>query len=198
MDSLKPISDPRCRICGRSLISEKAICTQCRQRTYHFSDHRSLFEYRGPVRELLYQLKFNGRKRVSLILADQIAALLNDRFPGLPVIPVPARRSRIRQRGWDPVQLIVSHLSRRHGVEVCRCLKRRGDLSQKTLNFAERKRNISESGIALRHGVHTMIATKEIVLVDDVFTTGATVNECARILLEGGASEVHVLTFAQD
>ena len=135
---------------------------------------------------------------MSLILADQIAALLNDRFPGLPVVPVPARRRRIRQRGWDPVQLIVSHLCKRQGVKVYRCLERRGDLPQKTLNFAERMRNISESGISLGHGVRALIDKKEIVLVDDVFTTGATVNECARILLEGGANEVHVLTFAQD
>ena len=196
--ALECIRDPRCRICGRFLISERNICTRCRERSYHFSEHRSLYEYRGAVRELVYQLKFNGRRRVSLILADHLASTLNDCYPGLTLVPVPARRGRIRERGWDHMQLISRHISRRYGIKVYRCLSRGGDVPQKILNFEQRVHNIAASGITFKDRDGPLVAASEVVLIDDVFTTGATVDECARILLKGGVKKVHVLTFAQD
>ncbi len=96
------------------------------------------------------------------------------------------------------MQLISRHIARRHRIKVCRCLNRGGDVPQKTLNYEQRVRNITASGISLKSRAAPLAVASEVVLIDDVFTTGATVDECARILLKGGAKKIHVLTFAQD
>ena len=198
LKTLQPIGDPRCRVCGCSLVSERNLCTRCRKRNYHFTTHRSLFEYRGSVRELLYQLKFQGRKRVALVLAALLAETLKESYQGLPVVPVPARRGRIRQRGWDHMQLISRYISKGHGVRIYRCLDRKGGVPQKALNFEQRLRNIASSEVSFVRTAAPSPSVSEVVLIDDIFTTGATVDECSRILRMGGMQEVHVLTVAQD
>jgi len=135
---------------------------------------------------------------VSLILADQLASVLHESYPGQLVVPVPPRRRRMRERGWDHMQLISRYIARRHRIRVWRCLSRGGDVPQKALNYEQRLLNIAASGISLKGRFGPLAVASEVVLIDDVFTTGATADECARILFKGGAKKVHVLTFAQD
>ena len=96
------------------------------------------------------------------------------------------------------MQLISRYIARRHRIRIWRCLNRGGDVPQKALNYEQRVLNIAASGISLKGRSGPLAGASEVVLIDDVFTTGATADECARILLKGGAKKVHVLTFAQD
>ncbi len=107
-------------------------------------------------------------------------------------MPVPPRPGR---RGLDPVERIARILERRWGITVCRCLSRTGGTEQKSLDFAGRSRNL-KGRITVRPargGVPPLA-----VLLDDVFTTGATADACARALLEAGSVEVRVVTLAVD
>ena len=190
---LPAIAGSRCCVCSRALISEITICTRCRQRSYHFASHLSLFEYRDQIQELLIRYKFENRRRIALLLADLMAPVLHENFAGVPLIPVPHRMKARRARGWDPVGEICRLLRTRHRIRLAPCLVRKGGLPQKSLDFGERLINLRGQIRLLRP-----LDMKKAVLLDDVFTTGATLDECARVLREGGCVEVHAVTVAID
>ena len=190
---LEPLSGARrCAVCSLPLISEAELCTRCRRREFQFDDNLSLFEYQGAIRELLYQYKFRNRLQLARILAGFYAQALRAGFPGAVLIPAPANPQAVRRRGWDPVERLCRVLQREYGFPVRRTLERGAGPAQKLLGYEERRLNLRGT-IALRGGT-----PGELVLIDDVFTTGATASECARLLLAGGASRVRVLTLAID
>lgn len=197
LEGLAPITGRRCRRCSLPLVSEHELCTRCRQTDYPFAANWSLFEYAGAARELISQYKFRNERSLARFFGDSLAALLAERFPGLPVVPVPSRRRSVRKRGWDHIGTIACRLAA-GGAEVVPLLRRDNGRSQKTLDYAHRLTNL--------HGrIHWApklpagrALPREVVLLDDVFTTGATASECARILKERGVGEVWVVTLAVD
>lgn len=191
---VRPIEGPRCRICGLPLLSESGTCTRCRQRSYHFEGARPLFEYAGAVRELLYLYKFEGRRRLARLFAGWLAQGLARHWPATPLVPVPGRPRALRRRGWEHVEEIARELERAHGASVVRCLARLAGEQQKSLGFAARAANVR--GRILYRGSGPPPA--EVVLLDDVLTTGATADECARVLRSAGARRVSLLTLAID
>ncbi len=200
LEELRPVENrKRCRKCSVPLISEREICTRCREREYEFSSNYSLFEYSGIMKELIYQYKFKNRKRVALVFAGLIAAEIGKKYRNLPVVPVPARKSTLRQRGWDHLEVIAGVLEKYYRIPVLRLLKRRGKVPQKGLGYRERMINI-RGGIILAERMKTNISPfpGRVVLLDDIFTTGSTVNECACILHGAGIKDVQVLTLALD
>lgn len=182
----------RCATCSLPLLSERGLCTRCRRRDYEFESNLSLFEYRDDIRELLYQYKFRNRLRMAVLLARFYAEALRAGFPGSVLVPAPGNPHSVRRRGWDPVERVCRVLERDHGFAVCRALERRAGPAQKLLGYEERRLNLRGT-IRLRR-----CPPGEAVLLDDVFTTGATASECARLLRLGGACRVRVLTLAID
>ena len=111
------------------------------------------------------------------------------------VVPVPFRRIRKTQQGWDQIQLITVLLRKYWNIPVLNILRRRKSGPQKLLGYEERKLNI-KGKIKLRYSAKDL--PEKILLLDDVFTTGATGSECAKVLLNAGVSEVDMLTLAID
>jgi competence protein ComFC len=192
--SLRPVdAGRRCRVCSLPLISEQGICTRCRSRTYAFTRNLSLFEYRGAVRELLYQFKFRNRVRLGSVLATYFAEALP--HAGTLLVPVPGNPVSVRARGWDPMSVVAGALARSHGFPVRRLLFRGAGAAQKTLSYEERRCNLAGK---LRLVPPELAGTNRVTLLDDVFTTGATASECARVLASAGVRSVDVLTLAID
>ncbi len=192
--AVQPIRGPRCSVCGMPLVSETGTCTRCRQRGFHFEGAQPLFEYAGAVRQLLYLYKFEGRRRLAVLFAEWLAGALADHWPAAAVVPAPGRPRAFRRRGWEHVEEIARQLERRHGVRVARCLARLAGEEQKGLDFAGRSANVR--GRILYRGATAPPA--EVVLLDDVLTTGATADECARVLRAAGCRRVWLLTLAID
>jgi competence protein ComFC len=190
------LSGRRCIKCSIPLISEERVCTRCREQEYFFRHNHSLCEYRGIVKELIYFYKFKARQNLGFLFAEILGAYLDTEKQGLPVIPVPSKPANIRKRGWDHMKNLVRILRRDYGVPVLDCLKRKGGASQKELDKKERFRNIR--GKIHHTGGHGLETVERAVLLDDIFTTGATASECARVLIRGGLKEVSVVTLALD
>jgi competence protein ComFC len=196
LERLRPIDAARrCRLCSRPLSSESWLCTGCRSRELAFESNLSLFEYRDPVRELIFRFKFQRRRRMARVLAWLLGQAWRQRFYGLPAVPVPGNRAAVRRRGWDPMVEVGRELARRHGVTVLHLLERRRSREQKDLSYEQRLVNVRGS-IRLRRGAGG--APPQLLLIDDVFTTGATLSECARVLRAAGARRVLALTMAID
>ncbi len=196
LESLQPIrARNRCLTCSLPLISETGTCTRCRQHSFAFHSSFSVYEYRGTIREIISQYKFSNRRRLASLLADLLAPHLAQRYPDLPVVPVPGSRRSVRRRGWDPMIEVTRMLGRRQGVSVFPVLIRGRGRPQKGLPYEERLENIRGT-VAVRCGSRSL--PNEVVLVDDIFTTGATADECSKALVIHGVKKVDVLTLAID
>ena len=174
------------------LPEQDTPCLGCRDRELAFLSHEALFDYRGLPLEILQELKFAGRTGLAAWFAGLLARRIRAGYGDAVVVPVPARPQRIRRYGYDSVDLLVRHLQHAHRLPVQRLLRRRRGRQQKGLGFAARADNL-EGRIRLLRPV-----ARPVLLIDDVYTTGATANECAALLASSGTPQVRVLTLMQD
>ena len=153
--------------------------------------------YEGDVRESLLRYKFGGLSHYSAVYAGFMAKCIDENQISCDIITwVPLSRKRLRKRGYDQARLLAEELSRISGVGCCRLLqKTRNNPAQSGTGGAEKRRaNVSGVYTALKP---EKIKGKSILLVDDIVTTGATLSECARVLISAGAREVKAVTVAR-
>jgi ComF family protein len=182
---------PVCERCGAPVAWSVARCRDCAGRRLAFARARAAVAYEGPAVRLVWAWKEGGRR----LLAREAAALVESAVerPAVDAITfVPAVADRRRWRGHNPAAALAAELARRWQLPLGGTLARSGrPRRQRGLPLAERRRNVAE---AFR-GVGRVPAA--LVLVDDVYTTGATVSEAARALRSAGAEHVEVVTFAR-
>lgn len=190
------IEEPVCSICGIPLISEKNTCLRCRSKQFSFDRNISLFEYRSVGKELLYLYKFEKCYNISYWFAEIINKKLDMITGNFVIVPSPPGIGKKKRKGWDQVELISSILRDIYKRPVYQILVKKRGSAQKKLNLEERKKNMA-GRISIKPNSYKKIPGR-IILLDDIFTTGATANECARALKDGGTNEVISLTLAID
>ncbi|MFV1993814.1 MAG: double zinc ribbon domain-containing protein [Verrucomicrobiales bacterium] len=209
---MEPVGSPTCERCGEIFEgdlegSSLPQCPNCRGRELHFEFALAGFRARGAVRELVHRFKYRGELHLRGALGELMEeAFLRDRLVAATasgdwiLVPVPMHRRRRRQREFNQAQELVRELSRRRALPWAPALRRLRDTPrQARLDRAQRLRNL-EGAFAMtrRRGVRDRVRGAGVLLVDDVLTTGATANLCARVLREeGGAREVVVVTLAR-
>jgi ComF family protein len=191
LEGLTVVSGPRCRVCGMPLVSEKETCLRCRDAEFAFDACLPLFAFEGKIRDLIHLYKFSGRTRLSGVFADILAREASERMSPAVLVPVPPRPGR---KGHDHIGAIARQLRSRHGIEVCMSLERGKGPAQKSLDFEERRMNLV-GAFRIRPGARV---PRNALLLDDVFTTGATLDACAQALRDGGAERVSAVTIAID
>ncbi|HXX33569.1 MAG TPA: ComF family protein [Thermodesulfobacteriota bacterium] len=159
---------------------------------------RALGAFEGSLQEAIHRWKYEGKTYLTPFFAEWIAEGLNRYWkPGSLdlLIPVPLHPLRLRERGFNQALLLVKDLSRRTGIPYRKKIlqKKKPTIPQVNLGGVEREKGV--------RGTFYVVDKKEllgmwVLLVDDVYTTGATVNECSKVLLVGGAERVDVLTLA--
>jgi ComF family protein len=159
---------------------------------------RAVGAFEGSLQAGIHRWKYEGKTHLTRFFAEWMAEGLN-RYWGLHsfdlLIPVPLHPLRLRERGFNQALLLVKELSRRTGIPYARAIlqKKKPTIPQVNLSGVEREKG-------LRGTFHVVekeeLLGKSVLLVDDVYTTGATVNECSKVLLRGGAERVNVLTLA--
>jgi ComF family protein len=191
-ESLVPIGGGRCAKCGMGLVSESVVCTRCREADFVFESNVALFPYSREAKELIRKLKFEGRIRLAGFFADLAAAAFCPEWETYPVVPVPPRPGR---RTPDPVGRVAACLEKHHGMTVRRLLVRTGGSQQKSLDLPRRRENL-RGMIRLAHETGHPGLPSRVILLDDIFTTGATIDACARVLRDAGCAQVYAITLA--
>ncbi len=196
------IVPPFCSTCSQPFdgaIDGTFICANCEQRNLHFDCAVAAFRSRGVVREFIHRFKYQRQFHLRHPLVDWLAAGLDDpRMKSQPIdafVPVPLHPARQREREFNQAGVIASLVGRRIGIPVADCLRRiRYTTTQTRFDRIERMENL-RNAFELRHSAD--VRNKHLVLVDDVLTTGATVDECARVLRKAGTASIRVITVAR-
>ncbi len=197
-DAIVPITPPCCRTCGDPLASWRVIsvaestCPRCRRKPPLITLARAVGKYEGSLRAIVHALKYGARVSVARPLARRLRECGEEVLAGADVIvPVPLHPSRRRQRGFNQAAELARHL----GVPMQHTLRRsRRTPSQADLPASRRHANVRGAFAPARQAA---IAGMTVALVDDVSTTGATLNACAAVLLAAGAREVRALIVAR-
>jgi competence protein ComFC len=159
---------------------------------------RALAAFEGSLQRAIHRWKYEGKTHLTPFFAEWMAEGLNRHWELRSVdflVPVPLHPQRLRERGFNQALLLAEALSRRTGIPVLKTIleKRKPTLPQVNLGGVERERGLKG---AFHVGEKEELRGKSVLLIDDVYTTGATVNECSKGLMKGGAERVDVLTLA--
>ena len=190
--SLVPIGSERCGKCGMGLVSERVTCMRCREADFVFESNVALFPYSRQAKELIRKLKFEGRVRLAGFFADLAAAAFRPGWERYPIVPVPSRPGR---KTPDPVGRVAACLEKWHGKTVRQLLIRTGGVQQKSLDLPRRRENL-RGMIRLASDGRLSDLPPQVILLDDIFTTGATIDACARVLRDAGCQLVYSITLA--
>ncbi len=193
-----------CSVCGERIFSShgEAVCGECRMTAPPFVRAMAYGSYDGGLRELIHLLKYDRVRPATGVLGRMLAEVIEDfgsEFRSAVVVPVPLHSSKLRQRGFNQAEEIaraaLKHLKRPELKLANGALhRRRATESQTGLSDHQRQQNVRGAFLVTSP---EEIADKDVLLVDDVFTTGATVGECARVLRREGADRVFVVTVAR-
>jgi ComF family protein len=165
----------------------------CRVAPRDFDEAWPLFDFRGTAGALIAAFKFGRRPALAAFFAELLLPVIAAKWTEWTVVPVPPRREVLTSRGWDQVELLARQLEKR-GRPVARVLERLPSLEQKTLGLEDRKANAAKA-YRMRRDV---AAPRKALLVDDVYTTGATADACARALSHSGSERVAFVAIAAD
>lgn len=192
--ALVPLRAPFCARCGRPTAHAVGRCRECAGRRIAFTTARAAVALDGPAAVLVGRWKDGGLRTAGLVALDVLLAAVPaptaDR-----VVAVPAVADRARRRGIDGPARLAAGVAEAWGIPVdLRALRRLTGRPQRGLSRDERRRNAAR---AFALGRVPPPVGDRVVLVDDVYTTGATADACARVLRSAGASRVDVITFAR-
>ncbi len=201
--ALTPVSGAVCRKCTKPLFSEEeSLCENCRKGNAHFEEGASLWIHDDAAKKILYDLKFHNRRDNADLIGFELALKMKERMirwqPEV-LLPVPLHKKRLQQRGFNQAQLIAEKLSfwleKLYGIRVpvdasylLRCENTR---PQRTIDAARRSRNVARA-FTIREDGKTPY--RSVVLLDDIYTSGATINACAGKLKEAGCKQVCFIT----
>lgn len=196
------ISDPSCQRCDYPFefdIGADSLCASCIEQEHYFNRAISVMKYGDASKRIIHKLKYADKIHIAKNIASLMYSKLNKEGIAADfIVPVPMHRKKIRKRLYNQSALIANHLSRISNIPIlANALKKIKHHSPQTgLRRELRKSNIKNTFSINREYVSD-IHNKALLLVDDVYTTGATVDECSRILKQSYCSEVNVITLTR-
>jgi ComF family protein len=190
---LPRITGPVCMKCGKPVADERQeYCADCRKYHHDFDRGTAAFLYTGAMRQSVYRMKACNRRDYLPFYAEAMTSALKAYLPYWQpelIVPIPMHPKKKRQRGYNQSELLAGLISEQTGIptrcDLLRCVKLTS--AQKTLNRSERRENLKGS-IA---PAEPFPPVKRVLLVDDVYTTGSTMDEAAKILKQNGVESVY-------
>ena len=193
---LVPIGEPVCFYCGKPLYAEEELCRSCRKERPLYKRGRALYSYDSAAASI-HRFKYGRRREYARFFGREMARELGffiRRVNPDGLVPVPLSDRRLRTRGYNQAALLAEEIGRQTGIPVYPRLVRRitDTKPQKELNAKERQNNLKKAFKIAQNDVKL----STIIIIDDIYTTGSTVNAVARVLLEAGVREVYYMALS--
>ncbi|RBP62640.1 ComF family protein [Alkalibaculum bacchi] len=202
---LEVVRGNRCKKCGKEIEEEKNYCSDCISNEYHYEKGYCLYNYEGSIRKIIHDIKFSNCPDLAVYMGKKLGLSLQycqwihevD-----SIIPVPLHENRMKTRGynqsekisWGIMQSFVEWQKTPNMILELECLVREKDTPhQLKLKKDERFDNVKKAFAVIDEKV---IKEKVVLLIDDVYTTGATIDACSETLMKGGAKKVYFATLA--
>lgn len=195
IESFSPIGDAVCPVCGDPGAAGD-LCFRCQQQHPAFERVRSGFRFEGAVQQAVHGLKYEGLKQLAYPLSQALVSVMEQPAASTLLCAVPLHPHRLAERGYNQARLLTDALSgywQMPVLPVDALTRTRHTASQVGLDYPSRQANVQDAFAASPEQVHG----RDILLVDDVCTTGATLNACAVALLTAGAKQVDGITLAR-
>lgn len=193
---LRVVSAPWCMKCGKKLREERELCTDCRRGTHVFLRGRSLYEY-ADVAPSIYRMKYGKRQEYAEFFGEEaakhLAGFIRQVQPDA-LIPIPLHKKRLRKRGYNQAALLARAVGASAGVPVYEkmMLRIKNTAPLKQQNPEERQNNLKKAFIITQNDVKL----NTIIIVDDIYTTGSTIDEAARVWIAAGVPNVYFIAMA--
>lgn len=194
------ISEPKCKKCGKQLTDmTQLLCRDCETKSHIFDFGYALYDYQS-MKESIYRYKYHGRQEYARFYARDIYERYGEQIKRLNVdaiIPVPLHKTRQKARGYNQAELVAVELSKMTGIPVYSNLVKRSKktLPQKELDDITRQNNLKKA-FNINSDVVKLYINKAIV-VDDIYTTGSTIDAVTAVLRQNGVKNVYFITLCQ-
>lgn len=193
---MKLLTPPWCMRCGKKLLAEKEICEDCARSEHVFVRGRALYEY-DSIFDSVYRFKYGNRQEYADFFGEQMAVYLGDFLQTIKpdgIVPIPLHKKREKQRGYNQAFLLAKALSKYTGIPVYKDLviRVKNTAPLKCQKPKERQNNLKKAFNVKENDVKL----ERVLLVDDIYTTGSTMDEVCRTLGQIGVKEVYFITLA--
>ncbi len=195
----KYVEEPYCLKCGAPLLKAgEEYCADCKGRKHYYDYGRAVFIYDDVMSLSIYGFKYRGRQEYASYYADEIAArygrFIRELSPDA-LVPIPLNKKRLRKRGYNQAELIAFELSKRLSIPVKPDLliREKNTKPQKNLSGQERENNMKR---AFKIGKNDVLL-KTVILIDDIYTTGSTIDSAAACLKESGVKGVYFIVISK-
>ena len=196
-DSFKYLQEPICGICGRTMESDGFSCDDCKKIKHYFKRNVSVFEYRGDIKQTIYRFKYSNMRCYAEFFAKEAQkkyGKLLESWKIDAIVAVPMYAPKQRKRGYNQAEEFAKALAKISGIKVdTKLLKRTRDTApMKTLSKQQRYENLLKAFTVNKNRP----MYRRVLVVDDIFTTGSTIDACARVLRRNGVEVVYGLCMA--
>ncbi len=196
LGKLKLLTPPWCMKCGKKVGDQEEYCMDCRKKEHKFVRARALYEYRSAALPI-YRFKYGGRREYGDFFGEQAAEYLGGFIRSIEpdaLLPVPLHRKRMSARGYNQALLLARALGERLNIPVYGdyIVRVKNTEPLKYENPQERQNNLKKAFIIRRNDVKL----KKVIIVDDIYTTGSTMDEIAGVLRAAGVQEVYCVALA--
>ncbi len=196
LGKLKLLTPPWCMKCGKKLMEDKEYCADCRRREHGYQRGRALYEYESAAKSI-YRFKYGKRQEYADFFGEQIAEYLGNFVRSIEpdaLIPVPLHKKRKAARGYNQARLLADAAGKRLGVPVCTgfLVREKNTSPLKYENPQERQNNLKKAFNIIENDVKL----EKVIVVDDIYTTGSTMDEVSGVLKAAGVKEIYFIALA--
>ena len=187
------IEDPVCQKCGKQLAHDDDLCLDCKITIHQYEQGVAIYPYEGAIKEAVYRFKYGGKRKYAQFFAEMMYYKLKKTtfFYKIDlIVPVPVSKERFEERGYNQAEELVRYLSNMSKIpcNIDKLVRQKHTKPQSGFSPTQRQENIHNAFITTstldpRHQV--------ILLIDDIYTTGSTINECTKVLISAGAKQVY-------
>ena len=190
------IQEPRCMKCSKPILDvEEEYCYDCRAKQHSYRSGRSVWVYDDTMRQSISRYKYQGSLEYVLVYGEEIVKQYGEwiRAHGEILVPIPLHKRKRRSRGFNQAEILADVIGKKLQLPVMRdvLLRNKDTLPQKELSDTERLKNLQE---AFAVNKKQFSPVNKVMLVDDIYTTGSTIEACAKVLYEAGVKEVYFIS----